>query len=484
MKYQWVVLSVTTVGIFMAGLDTRIVLVGLPTIGMQLHSDLETLLWMTQGYQFATTIGLLFLGWFTDVFGRVKIYNLGFAVFTIGSALCGFSQTGAQLIAFRVIQGTGASMLIANSAAIITDATPPEQLGLLLGVNFIANTIGAVFGLTVGGILITLVGWQSIFFVNIPFGIFGTAWAYLRLKELSKGKKRPKFDLLGLTLFTVGLTVLLLGITFVTSGALSSAAFAVLLVFSFAFLGLFVYVETHHSEPILDMKLFRIRAFSAGILSQLLFSLGFGAQSLIIILYLQLVRGLSPLNAGLAFIPLDVSFSAVGAISGRLSDRYGARGFTTLGLSLGALGYFLLSLTITVNSSITVIEAILVLIGGGLGFFASPNVSSIMGSVPAERRGVASAIRATIFNAGGVVSIGMVAAIVTTAIPYSTVSQILIGGITSLSTADALGFVEGIRRAFLVAALLTLPAAVASSFRGSKRPQNETIVKGSELTPV
>src|SRR5712692_121463 len=196
MKYQWVVLSVTTVGIFMAGLDTRIVLVGLPTIGMQLHSDLETLLWMTQGYQFATTIGLLFLGWFTDVFGRVKIYNLGFAVFTIGSALCGFSQTGAQLIAFRVIQGTGASMLIANSAAIITDATPPEQLGLLLGVNFIANTIGAVFGLTVGGILITLVGWQSIFFVNIPFGIFGTAWAYLRLKELSKGRKSPKLDLL------------------------------------------------------------------------------------------------------------------------------------------------------------------------------------------------------------------------------------------------------------------------------------------------
>lgn len=468
MKYQWVVLSVTTIGIFMAGLDTRIVLVGLPTIGKDLNADLETLLWMTQGYQFATTIGLLFLGWFTDIFGRVKIYNLGFAVFTIGSALCGFSQNGAQLVAFRFVQGTGASMLIANSAAIITDATPPNELGTLLGVNFIANTIGSVFGLTVGGILISLVGWQYIFFVNIPFGIFGTAWAYLRLRELSKGSGRTKLDLPGLTLFTTGLTVLLVGITFVTSGVLDIQSFSAILIFSFACLGLFVYVESHQRWPLLDLKMFRIRAFAAGILSQLLFSLAFGAMGLIIILYLQLVRGFDPLKAGLSFIPLDVSFSIVGAVSGRLSDRYGARGLTTLGLTLGSIGFFLLAFLINVDTSLLVIEAILTFIGGGLGFFASPNVSSIMGSVPAERRGVASAIRATIFNTGGVVSIGMVAAIVTTAIPYSTVSQIIAGTIPILTGSEAFGFVEGIRRAFLASAILMVPAAIASSFRGPK----------------
>ncbi len=473
MKYQWVVLSVTTIGIFMAGLDTRIVLVGTQTIGSSLKADLETLLWMTQGYQFATTIGLLFLGWFTDAFGRVRIYNLGFVVFTIGSALCGFSQTGAQLIAFRVVQGTGASMLIANSAAIITDATPPKELGTLLGVNFVANTIGAVFGLTVGGVLISLVGWRSIFFVNIPFGIFGTIWAYLRLHDISKLRGRTKFDLRGLTLFTAGLSILLLGITFVTSETLSFSVFGVLLVVSLLCLGSFVYVESHRSEPLLDLRLFRIRAFSAGILSQLLFSLGFGAQSLIIILYLLIIRGFSPLAAGIAFIPLDVSFSVVGALSGRLSDRYGARGLSTLGLALGATGYFLLATTLTINSSILSMEAILVLIGSALGLFASPNVSSIMGSVPAELRGVASAVRATIFNTGAVVSIGMVAAIITTAIPYHTVSQIIIGGNVSLTPADALGFVEGLQRSFLVSGLITVPAAIASSLRGPRNPSSK-----------
>ncbi len=480
MKYQWVVLSVTTIGIFMAGLDTRIVLVGTQTIGSSLNADLETLLWMTQGYQFATTIGLLFLGWFTDAFGRVRIYNIGFVVFTIGSALCGFSQTGAQLIAFRVVQGTGASMLIANSAAIITDATPPKELGTLLGVNFVANTIGAVFGLTVGGVLISLVGWRSIFFVNIPFGIFGTIWAYLRLHDISKLRGRTKFDLLGLTLFTAGLSILLLGITFVTSEALSFPVFGVLLVISLLCIGSFVCVESHRGEPLLDLRLFRIRPFSAGILSQLLFSLGFGAQSLIIILYLLIIRGLDPLSAGIAFIPLDVSFSVVGALSGRLSDRYGARGLSTLGLALGTTGYFLLATTLTINSSILSMEAVLVLIGSALGLFASPNVSSIMGSVPAELRGVASAVRATIFNTGAVVSIGMVAAIITTAIPYHTVSQIIIGGNVSLTPAEALGFVGGLRRSFLVSGLITVPAAIASSLRGPRNPRSMETRSGAE----
>ncbi len=474
MKYQWVVLSVTTIGIFMAGLDTRIVLIGLPTIGSSLNSDLESLLWMTQGYQFATTIGLLFLGRVSDMFGRLKIYNLGFAVFTVGSALCGFSQTGAQLIAFRVIQGIGASMLIANSAAMITDAAPSNELGSLLGVNMIALTVGAVFGLTLGGVLISLLGWRSIFFVNVPIGIFGTLWAHLRLRELSKRSTRAALDLWGITLFTAGLTLLLLDITFLTSGALSIPLGAVLLAFSFLCLGLFIYVESNHLEPLLDLKLFRIRPFSAGNLSTLLFSLGFGAQSLIIILYLQIIRGFSPLAAGIAFIPLDVSFSAVGAVSGRLSDRYGSRGLSTLGLSIATVGYLLLALTLSLTSSILLVEAILLLIGVGLGFFASPNISSVMGSVPAERRGVTSAIRATLFNTGSVVSIGMVAAIITTAIPYSTVSAIISGGSVVLTASEASGFVEGIRRGFFVAALITIPAIIASSSRGKDTRSNDS----------
>ncbi len=483
MRYQWIVLSVTTIGIFMAGLDTRIVLIGLPSIGSSLHSDLEALLWMTQGYQFATTIGLLFLGWITDRFGRVRLYNLGFAIFTLGSAFCGFSQSGEQLIAFRVIQGVGASMLIANGAAIITDAAAPSELGFLLGVNMVALTVGAVFGLTLGGVLITLFGWRSIFFVNVPVGIFGTLWAYLRLRELSRRSVRGGFDLTGLALFTVGLTTLLLDITLVTAGALSLPVAAALTAFGLVCLALFVRVESRRRDPLMDLKLFRIRVFSAAALSTLLFSLGFGAQSLILILYLQIIRGFPPLNAGLAFIPLDVSFSLVGAMSGRLSDRYGARGLSTLGLSLGSIGYLLLGLTVSVDTSLVVIEGILVLIGVGLGLFASPNISSLMGSVPPERRGVASAIRATLFNTGSVVSIGLVASVITTAIPYSTVSQIIARGNVGavLTTSERLGFVEGIRRGFIVSAAIIVPAAMASSLRGAKNSEETAPQKQAEV---
>ena len=471
MKYQWVVLSVTTVGIFMAGLDTRIVLIGLPTIGFSLHADLETLLWMTQGYQFAVTIGLLFLGRLTDMFGRVRIYNLGFIIFTIGSGLCSLSQTGEQLILFRVIQGIGGSMLIANSAAIITDATPYNELGFSLGINQIALTLGAVLGLTVGGVLIdSPIGWRSIFYLNLPIGIFGTIWAYLRLREISKLSPHSKFDYAGAALFITGLTSLLFDITLYTIGTLNLLTTGVLFILSLACFGLFIRVETHQREPMLDLSMFKIRLFSAGNLSQLLFSLGFGSLGLIVIFYLQLVRGFDALIAGLAFLPLDVSFSTVGPISGRLSDRYGARGFSTLGLGIASVGYVLLSF-IGADTPILQLELVLVVIGAGLGLFSSPNISSIMGSVPPERRGIASAVRATLFNTGSVVSLSIVAAIITTAIPYSTVSGIITGGYTSLTPLETVGFVIGLRRAFLASFLITIPAIIASSLRG---PRNQS----------
>ena len=228
-KYQWVVLSVTTVGVFMSGLDTRVVLIGLPTIAESLRAQLETVLWITQGYQIAITVGLLFVGRFTDMFGRVKVYNLGFVIFTVGSGLCVLGQTGEQLIVFRVIQGLGGAMLIANAAALITDATPVSELGFALGVNQIGFVLGAVLGLTFGGVLIETVGWRSIFAVNIPVGIFGTLWAHLRLREISHRKNHASFDYLGFCLFTTSLTSLLLVISLVTMGSINELEAAILL---------------------------------------------------------------------------------------------------------------------------------------------------------------------------------------------------------------------------------------------------------------
>jgi EmrB/QacA subfamily drug resistance transporter len=273
-KYQWVVLSVTTVGIFMAGLDMRIVLIGLPTIAKSLQADLETVLWVTQGYQIAITIGLLSLGRFTDMFGRVKIYSLGFAIFTVGSGLCVLAQNGEQLIIFRVIQGMGGAMLIANSAALITDATPTQELGFALGVNQIALTLGAVLGLTVGGVLVGTTGWRAIFTLNIPIGIFGTLWAHFRLKEISQREKHSGFDYPGLFLFTTSLTSLLLAISLVTMTSISQIEATILSSISLLTFLLFLYLEPRRAEPLLDMRLFKIRLFSAGNVSQLLYSLG------------------------------------------------------------------------------------------------------------------------------------------------------------------------------------------------------------------
>jgi EmrB/QacA subfamily drug resistance transporter len=470
-KYQWVVLSVTTVGIFMAGLDTRIVLIGLPTIGESLQADLETLLWVTQGYQIAITIGLLFLGRLTDMFGRVKIYNLGFAIFTVGSAMCIFAQTGEQLIIFRVIQGFGGAMLIANSAALITDATPAQELGFALGVNQIAFTLGAVLGLTVGGILIDTTGWRAIFTLNVPVGIFGTIWAHMRLREISQTEKHSSFDYSGLALFTTSLTLLLIVISLITIGSIDELVAAGLTLISLVAFALFLYLEPRTAEPLLDLRLFRIRLFSAGNISQLLYSLGFGAISLIVIIYLQLIRGFDALTAGLLFLPLDIAFVSIGPISGRLSDRYGTRGLATLGMGVGTIGYAALAFLLTATSPLLQIEIILALIGLGLGLFSSPNISSIMGAVPPQRRGVASAVRATIFNTGNVVSIGLVAYVITTVIPYQVVSGIITGGYTTLTVNESIGFVTGVSRAFILTAIISLIGMFASSLRG---PENKS----------
>jgi EmrB/QacA subfamily drug resistance transporter len=472
-KYQWVVLSVTTVGVFMSGLDTRIVLIGLPTIGEALQADLVTLLWVTQGYQIAITIGLLFLGRFTDMFGRVKVYNLGFAVFTAGSMVCAFAQTGQQLIVFRVIQGFGGAMLIANSAALITDATPSQELGFALGVNQIAITLGAALGLTIGGLLISTLGWRTIFSLNVPIGIFGTTWAHLRLREISQREKHSSFDYSGLFLFTTSLTSLLLVISLATMASIDETGAAMLYSISAVTFALFLYFEPRRTEPLLDMRLFKIRLFSTGNISQFLYALGFGSLTLIMTLYFQLIRGYDALTAGLLFLPMDLAFVSVAPISGRLSDRYGARWLATLGMGVRTVCSLALAFLLTSTTSLVQIEAILIVTGVGMGLYSSPNMSSIMASVPPQRRGVASAVRATLFNSGSVISIGLVAYIITTAIPYQVVSEIITGGYTTLTSGESMGFVTGIGRAFIVTAIITLVGMFASSLRG---PETRTDV--------
>ena len=407
------------------------------------------------------------------MFGRVKIYNLGFAVFTAGSMLCALAQTGQQLIIFRIIQGCGGAMLIANSAALITDATAAQELGFALGVNQIAFTLGAVLGLTAGGVLVDTAGWRTIFTMNVPIGIFGTLWAHLRLREISQKEKHSGFDYLGLFLFTTSLTSLLLGISLATMASIDEIEAVILFSISLVTFTLFLYFEPRRAEPLLDMRLFKIRLFSAGNFSQLLYSLGFGSLTLIMILYFQLIRGYNAFTAGLLFLPLDLAFVSVGPICGRLSDRYGTRWLATLGMGVRTVCSLILAFLLTPTTPLAQIEIVLIVTGVGMGLYSSPNISSIMASVPPQRRGVASAVRATLFNSGNVISIGLIAYIITTAIPYQVVSGIISGGYTSLSLGESIGFVTGIERAFIVTAIITLFGMFASSLRG---PETRTQV--------
>ena len=468
MDYKWVVLTVTAVGMLMSGINMRIVTIGIPTIATGLNADLETVLWVTQAYQFVVTVGLLVVGRLTDMFGRVKIYNLGFAIFTVGSALCSLSQNGEQLIVFRLLQGAGAAMLVANSIALITDATPLTQLGFAIGINQIVFRVGSVLGLTLGGALIQLAGWQSVFYMNVPVGIFGTLWAYVRLREVSQRSAHERFDLWGFIMFTAALTSLLLGATFATM-SLVLLPFAIFLALvSAVTFATFIIHERRASDPLLDLRLFSEKLFAAGNLSLLLMALSMGAVMLIASLYLQVVRGYGALEAGLMFLPMEITFAVVGPVSGSLSDRYGSRSLTTVGL--GILGASLLLLSgITATASYWEIAAMLALVGVGLGLFAAPNMSSIMRSAPPERRGVASAVRSTIFNSGAVISISLVAGILVTELPYPTASAMLSGRLATISAADQAGFLDGITKALRVSAILSLLGMIPSAITGPEK---------------
>ena len=467
MEYKWVVLTVTAVGTLMSGINMRVVVIGLPTIATALGADLETALWVTQAYQLLTTVGLLVVGRITDMFGRVKIYNLGFVIFTIGSALCSLSQNGVQLIVFRLLQGAGAAMLIANSIALITDATPLQQLGFAIGINQILFRVGSVLGLTLGGALIELTGWRSVFYMNVPVGIFGTLWAYIRLKETSgKRKNRERFDLWGFFAFITALGSLLLSTTFATMNS-SLLPFATLLAaLSAVSFVLFIFQERRTDDPLLDLRLFSERLFAAGNGSLFFYGLSMGSVTLIMSLYLQVVRGYGPLEAGLMFVPMEVTFAIAGPLSGNLSDRYGSRGLTTTGMGVIATGLFLLS-GVSATTSYLEIGIVLGLVGIGLGLFVAPNWSSVMRSVPAQRRGVASAIRATMFNSSSVISVSFVAAMLVTELPYSTASAILSGTVATVSAADQAGFLIGVREALLASGILSLIGVIPSAVKGS-----------------
>ena len=428
-RYKWVALSNTTLGMLMATINASIVLISLPAIfkGIDLDplqaGNVSYLLWILMGYMLVTAVLVTSFGRLGDMYGRVRIYNLGFVVFTLASIALSFDPfhagSGALwLIGWRLLQGVGGAMLFANSTAIITDAFPADRRGMALGINQVAAIAGSFIGLLVGGLL-AVVDWRAVFWVSVPIGIIGTIWSYRSLHET--GERNPgKLDWPGNVTFAVGLTAVLTGITYgIQPYGGHSTGWANPWVLSAIFGGLallvvFVLIELRVKAPMLDMRLFRIRAFSMGNLAGLMASVGRGGLQFMLIIWLQGIwlprHGFSyedtPLWAGIYLLPITIGFLLAGPLSGTLSDRFGARGFASVGLLVVA-GTFVALIFLPVNFEYWQFAIITLLSGIGSGMFGAPNRSAIMNAVPASERGAASGVAGTVQNAGSSLSIGV-----------------------------------------------------------------------------
>jgi MFS family permease len=428
-RYKWIALSNTTLGVLIAAMDASIVIISLPAIFRGIGLDplspgnIGYLLWMILGYLLVSAVLVVVLGRLGDMFGRVRIYNLGFLVFACASVALSLDpfRAGAGalwLILWRMVQAFGGSMLTANSAAILTDAFPARQRGMALGVNQITALAGQFLGLLAGGLL-AAVDWRAVFWVSVPVSVAGTVWSYLSLRETAGGR-RGRIDWLGNLTFASGAGLLLAAITYGiqpygrdATGWGNPWVLAGLLGGGFLLL-LFCYVETVVAEPMFRLALFRVRAFAAGNLAALLTAIARGGLQFMLIIWLQGIwlplHGYdfedTPLWAGIFMLPLTVGFLLAGPLSGYLSDRFGARLFATAGLLLVAAS-FLGLLALPVDFSYGPFAALLLANGLGQGMFSAPNTSSIMGSVPSEYRGVASGMRSTFQNSGTALSIGV-----------------------------------------------------------------------------
>lgn len=428
-NHKWMVLSNTTVGMLAAVVNASIVLISLPAIFRGIHLDpldpgnTNTLLWTIMGYMVVTSVLVVTFGRLADMYGRARIYNIGFSVFTLASVALSVMPTGpiapAYLVWLRIVQGLGGAMITSTATAILVDAFPPRQRGLALGINTMAAIGGQFIGLILGG-LFADIDWRLIFWINVPIGLIGTLWGFYSLKDTNAPKKHHGIDWWGNLFFALGLILFLVGINDGIQPygnqlmAWGSPRVIAELVAGIIFLAIFYVIERRVKLPMFDLSLFRIRAFAAGVSASLLSSIGRGGLQFMLIIWLQGIwlplHGYSfestPLWAGIFMLPITVGFLITGPIAGTLSDRFGQRAFAATGMVLGAATFLGLML-LNANFQYPVFAGLLFLNGIGSGLFSAPNSTMIMNGVPAGERGQASGVRATSMNAGQVLSIGI-----------------------------------------------------------------------------
>ncbi len=468
MEYKWKALSVTSVGAMMAAVDSTVVLLALFPIATELKSDFVTMIWVVIAYLLVNTALVLSFGRLADMYGRKKMFNLGFVVFTVGSALSGLAFSGLSLVAFRVVQGAGAALLTANSFAILTDAFPRNETGKAFGLNAIVWAVGSIVGIILGGVIITYTTWRLIFLINVPIGAFGTVWAYRTLRESKATSTKGSFDLPAALSFTAGLFALLFGITW---GLIYSWHDPVALT-SFAisplFFILFVVWESKYSkDPIVDFAFFRNGAFSFSIVTAMLQSMAVFSVNFLLIFYLEGISGLSALNASYLIIPLAVATAVTAPIGGMLSDRFGGRIITAAGVLVQLVVLVLLS-TLTISTPLVDIAAVETLFGVGAGLFWPSNTSTIMRSSLAGKLGVGSGIMNTFRSTGMILSFALTLTAATTVIKPEIVYQLFIGNLMGkLPAATGNAYLTGESFAFEISAVLLAVALLVTLVRVS-----------------
>jgi EmrB/QacA subfamily drug resistance transporter len=449
----------------LATINSGTLIIALPDLERSLHTSLLELVWVILVYMIASTVLVLSAGRLSDQFGRKRAYVAGFIVFAAASLGAGFAANGTQLILWRILQGIGGSFLFANSAAIVTDAFPREQLGLAMGTNTMVAAVGLVIGPVLGGALVAI-SWPWVFWFNVPFGLAGSLWAALVLRELGGRGEDHTFDALGTATFLVGLTGLVFGISkggiegwdkpLVIGGLVAAAVL----------LPVFVLIERHHRAPMLDLTIFRSRLFSAAAAAAFINGLARFALMFVFVFYFQGVQGNSPILAGIKLAPLAVGMLVSSPLSGIWADRRGSRGLAVLGMIITAAGLALMTL-LQRNTSYLASGGFMFIVGIGSGMFNSPNTAAMMGTVRAQRRGIAAGARVLVQNTGAVISIAFVLAIVTSAVPKTVLFKVFSGLANHISNAELQPFISNMHTA-----LWTLAAvSVVGAFVAAARPR-------------
>lgn len=467
--YQWTALSVTTVGALLASIQGSALLIVLPDIMHELKVSFFIIMWVLMGYLLIMTVFTPIVGRLADMWGRKRLYNSGFIMFTLGSLVAGLAQPnfhGADLIFGRVLQGIGGSLMVTNSTAIVTDAFRKGQVGLGLGINQIAGAAGFLLGPIAGGLLAQW-SWRWVFLINVPLGIFGAAWGIWRLRETIILQARQHIDWFGTITLALGLTGTLLALTMMAFPMLPQPVITTILIVGVISLILFGAIEPRIKEPVVQIRLFRHRLFTLASLSGLLNGIARGAVLFLLIFFLQGPYGQDPLTAGLMLTPFGAAFLIIGPLSGRLSDRIGSKILAPIGLGISALGLLGL-VTVQPTTPFWLLSIYMALMGGGSGFFASPNTNAIMSSVEPQMRGAAAGILNMLNNTGQMLSIAIVFPLALSKVPQDAMMQVFIygGGMGKFPQALAI-FMSGLHSAFLVSCVLSVIAMIVAALRPS-----------------